>query len=87
MHRQCARNILGSAACFGSRICRRYSRDFSRHDCDRGRSEPPRYGIVKNIETFNPIRIAFHEWAVILREALAARSLREAAGTLFAGSP
>jgi sterol desaturase/sphingolipid hydroxylase (fatty acid hydroxylase superfamily) len=28
--------------------------------------EPPRYGIVKNIDTFNPIRIAFHEWVAIL---------------------
>ena len=28
-----------------------------------GTRSPPRYGIVKNIQTFNPIRIAFHEWA------------------------
>jgi sterol desaturase/sphingolipid hydroxylase (fatty acid hydroxylase superfamily) len=45
--------------------------------------EPPRYGIVKNIETFNPIRIAFHEWIGIVRDVLAARSLREAAGVVF----
>ena len=45
--------------------------------------EPPCYGIVKNIETFNPIRIAFHEWIAIIREVLAARSLREAAGVIF----
>ena len=48
--------------------------------------EPPRYGIVKNIETFNPIRIAFHEWIAIGREATAARSPREAAGIVF-GAP
>jgi sterol desaturase/sphingolipid hydroxylase (fatty acid hydroxylase superfamily) len=45
--------------------------------------EPPRYGIVKNIETFNPIRIAFHEWIAIVREVFAARSVREAAGVVF----
>jgi sterol desaturase/sphingolipid hydroxylase (fatty acid hydroxylase superfamily) len=45
--------------------------------------EPPRYGIVKNIETFNPIRIAFHEWMAIIREVFAARSVREAAGVVF----
>ena len=27
--------------------------------------EPCRYGIVKNIGTFNPLRIAFHEWVAI----------------------
>jgi sterol desaturase/sphingolipid hydroxylase (fatty acid hydroxylase superfamily) len=46
-------------------------------------AEPPRYGIVKNIGTFNPIRIAFHEWAAILRELVAARSPREALGVVF----
>lgn len=45
--------------------------------------EPARYGIVKNIETFNPIRIAFHEWLAIVRDVSAARSLREAAGVVF----
>jgi sterol desaturase/sphingolipid hydroxylase (fatty acid hydroxylase superfamily) len=45
--------------------------------------EPPRYGIVKNIETFNPIRIAFHEWVAIIRDLFAARSAREAVGVIF----
>lgn len=45
--------------------------------------EPPRYGIVKNIETFSPICIAFHEWASMVRELFAARSMREALGTVF----
>ncbi|HEX3846372.1 MAG TPA: sterol desaturase family protein [Steroidobacteraceae bacterium] len=45
--------------------------------------EPPRYGIVKNIDTFNPIRIAFHEWAAIARELAASRSLHEAFGVVF----
>jgi len=27
--------------------------------------DPPVYGITKNIETFSPVRIAFHEWAAL----------------------
>ncbi len=46
-------------------------------ECD---DEPVQYGIVKNIDTFNPVRIAFHEWAAMLRELIAAHSWREAAG-------
>ena len=45
--------------------------------------EPPHYGIVKNIETFNPIRIAFHEWASIVREVRVSHSLREAISVIF----
>jgi sterol desaturase/sphingolipid hydroxylase (fatty acid hydroxylase superfamily) len=45
--------------------------------------EPPRYGTVKNIDTFNPVRIAFHEWTSIARDLTAARSWREALGVLF----
>jgi sterol desaturase/sphingolipid hydroxylase (fatty acid hydroxylase superfamily) len=44
---------------------------------------PVRYGLTKNIESFNPLRIAFHEWAQMLRAAFQARSLREAASYLF----
>ena len=33
--------------------------------------------------TFNPIRIAFHEWAAIVRDVVAAHSIREAAGVVF----
>lgn len=45
--------------------------------------DPPRYGIVKNLTSFNPLVIAFHEWAAIARDLFAARSLREAAGVVF----
>jgi sterol desaturase/sphingolipid hydroxylase (fatty acid hydroxylase superfamily) len=45
--------------------------------------EPPRYGIVKNIDTFNPLRIAFHEWIAIGRDLVRARSIREALGSVF----
>lgn len=33
-------------------------------------NEPCRYGIVKNVNTFNVLRIEFHEWASILKDAL-----------------
>ena len=46
--------------------------------------ESARYGIVKNIETYNPIRIAFHEWVAILRDVRAARSWRDALAVVFA---
>jgi hypothetical protein len=45
--------------------------------------ESPRYGIVKNIDTFNPIRIAFHEWAAIAHDLAAIRSVREGIGIVF----
>ena len=45
--------------------------------------EPPRYGLIRNIETFNPLRIAFHEWAAMARDLRKARSLREAAAYVF----
>lgn len=47
------------------------------------RSEKPRYGIVKNLGTFNPVMIAFHEWIGIARDLSSARSLREIGGYLF----
>jgi sterol desaturase/sphingolipid hydroxylase (fatty acid hydroxylase superfamily) len=47
-----------------------------------GSFEPERapvdYGLTKNIRTFAPIRIAFHEWQAMFRDALRADSLREA---------
>jgi sterol desaturase/sphingolipid hydroxylase (fatty acid hydroxylase superfamily) len=40
--------------------------------------DPARYGIVESIDTFNPLRIAFHEWWALARDLARARSLREA---------
>lgn len=37
--------------------------------------DPPVYGITKNIRTFNPWRIAFHEWAAVVRDARRASGL------------
>ena len=47
------------------------------------RADPPRYGLVKNIATYNPLQIAFHEWLAIARDLRSARSARECAGYLF----
>jgi len=45
--------------------------------------DKPRYGIVRNIGTFNPLKIAFHEWWGMIRDLSRARSLTEAAGYVF----
>ncbi len=45
---------------------------------------PVHFGLTKNLTTFDPFRIAFHEWLAMLREAARARSLRDALGLLFA---
>ncbi len=39
--------------------------------------DPPVYGLTKNIETFNPLRIATHEYADLLRDVASARSWRD----------
>jgi hypothetical protein len=39
---------------------------------------PVDYGMTKNIDTFNPVKIAFHEWASMFRSAAGAASLSEA---------
>jgi sterol desaturase/sphingolipid hydroxylase (fatty acid hydroxylase superfamily) len=45
--------------------------------------EKPRYGIVANLTTFNPLRIAFHEWAGMLTDVAQAASWRDRLGYLF----
>jgi len=45
---------------------------------------PVRYGLTKNIRTFRPARIAFHEWATMLRQVRSAPSWRAALGYVFA---
>jgi sterol desaturase/sphingolipid hydroxylase (fatty acid hydroxylase superfamily) len=39
--------------------------------------DPCRYGIVKNIGSFNPLRIALHEWVAIARDVAAAQGWRQ----------
>ena len=43
----------------------------------------PVYGLTKNIHTYNPFRIATHEWLDIWRDIRQARSLREALHYIF----
>jgi sterol desaturase/sphingolipid hydroxylase (fatty acid hydroxylase superfamily) len=41
---------------------------------------PVNYGLTKNIHTFNPVKIAFHDWAAMIRAAAGANSWREGLG-------
>ena len=46
--------------------------------------DPPRYGVVKQLGTFNPLRIALHELVGMVRDAAqAGLSLRQRLGYLF----
>ena len=45
-------------------------------------SERCHYGLTTNIETYNPIRVAFHEYAAIGRDLRAAHGWRERTGLL-----
>ena len=46
--------------------------------------EPCRYGIVKNLGTFNPVKICLHEWMGIVKDMAGAKSLKDAALYLLA---
>lgn len=46
--------------------------------------DPVRYGITRDLDTFNPLRIAGHEFAAVARDVRHATSLRAAIGYLFA---
>ncbi|WP_067975626.1 sterol desaturase family protein [Mycolicibacter icosiumassiliensis] len=43
------------------------------------------YGLTKNIDTFNPVRVATHEYVAIWRDIRAARNWRAVLGHLFRG--
>jgi sterol desaturase/sphingolipid hydroxylase (fatty acid hydroxylase superfamily) len=45
----------------------------------------PDYGLTKNIDTFNPLRVATHEYAAIMRDLRGAASWRERFGYVFRG--
>jgi sterol desaturase/sphingolipid hydroxylase (fatty acid hydroxylase superfamily) len=45
--------------------------------------EQIRYGIISQLGTFNPIRVAFHEWIGIWRDVRGAKNLREVWGYTF----
>jgi sterol desaturase/sphingolipid hydroxylase (fatty acid hydroxylase superfamily) len=44
---------------------------------------PVRFGLTTNIRSHHPLRIAFHEWAAMLRDARRAGTLRHAVATLL----
>jgi sterol desaturase/sphingolipid hydroxylase (fatty acid hydroxylase superfamily) len=47
--------------------------------------ERVRYGLTKNIETYNPIRVAWHEFAAIWHDVRAADNWRDRLGYTFRG--
>jgi sterol desaturase/sphingolipid hydroxylase (fatty acid hydroxylase superfamily) len=47
-------------------------------------ANPPRYGLVKQIESHNPFRIALNEWWQITKDLRASASFKQALGYLFA---
>ncbi|HMI51239.1 MAG TPA: sterol desaturase family protein [Candidatus Saccharimonadales bacterium] len=49
-------------------------------------ADPPRFGLTKNLNSFNPLRIAFHEWIAIGRDLWRARGWRNKLRSVF-GSP
>jgi len=48
------------------------------------KTERPRYGIVKNLGTFNPVKVAFHEFVGIGKDLAKSQSPREVIGYIFA---
>jgi sterol desaturase/sphingolipid hydroxylase (fatty acid hydroxylase superfamily) len=47
--------------------------------------ERVRYGLTKNIRTFNPVRVAFHEYVAMWHDFRLARGLRDKLGVVFRG--
>jgi sterol desaturase/sphingolipid hydroxylase (fatty acid hydroxylase superfamily) len=47
-------------------------------------TNPPRYGLIKQVNSHNPFVIAFHEWIAMGKDLARARGLREIMGYLFA---
>jgi len=47
--------------------------------------EAVRFGLTHNIDTFNPLRIAFHEWQALAADVRSARRWRDRLGHVFAG--
>ncbi len=45
--------------------------------------EPPVYGLTNNINTFNPVKIAFHEWYAMFRDAFRSRNIGDFFSFLF----
>ena len=59
-----------------------WDRWFGTFEVERA-DDPPKYGILHNIDTYNPLRIAFHEWWAMATDLRHVRSLRGVIGTIF----
>jgi sterol desaturase/sphingolipid hydroxylase (fatty acid hydroxylase superfamily) len=46
----------------------------------------PTYGLTKNVHTFNPVKVAFHEWVNMVRDLGSAHTWKQAFGYIF-GAP
>ena len=44
---------------------------------------PVSYGLTKNLETYNPVTLAFHEWLAMARDVQRAKSWRDRVGYLL----
>jgi len=51
----------------------------------QGETERPKYGLTKNLRTFRPTRVAFHEFVDIAHDVRAAKSWREKLSYVFRG--
>lgn len=51
----------------------------------RGEDDRVVYGLTKNVDSFNPLRVATHEWADLITDVKAAPNLRAKLGYLFHG--
>jgi sterol desaturase/sphingolipid hydroxylase (fatty acid hydroxylase superfamily) len=47
--------------------------------------ERVRYGLTKNLDTFNPMKVAFHEYGAMWRDTRAAKGVRNKLGVVFHG--
>jgi sterol desaturase/sphingolipid hydroxylase (fatty acid hydroxylase superfamily) len=53
-------------------------------DTFKKEEERPKYGILHNIQTYNPLKIASHEWISIFNDLKTSRSLKEFIAYIFA---
>ena len=51
----------------------------------QGEDEPVKYGLTKNLRTFSPPKVAFHEWIAVWHDVRGASSWRERFGYAFGG--
>jgi sterol desaturase/sphingolipid hydroxylase (fatty acid hydroxylase superfamily) len=47
-------------------------------------TDKPHYGIVKNIASYNPLKVVAHEWIGMAKDVASARSVRDVFGYVFA---